>query len=129
MGNKFASAKNSIAICDRCGFQYKLKQLRSLTIKTRSTNILVCSDCWEPDHPQLLLGMYPVSDPQGVRNPRADTSYLQGGLTTNGGPSGGSRVIQWGWKPVGLNNPLKLAGLTSTLQAVGQAGKVTVTIS
>jgi hypothetical protein len=28
MGNRFASAKNSIAQCDRCGFRFKLTELR-----------------------------------------------------------------------------------------------------
>jgi len=35
MGNRFSSAKNSIAECDRCGFRYKLKELKKLTIKTK----------------------------------------------------------------------------------------------
>jgi hypothetical protein len=49
-----------------------------LTIKTKSVNILVCPECWEADHPQLKLGMYPVNDPQAVRNPRSDvTSFPQ----------------------------------------------------
>ena len=29
MGNRFASGKFSIAECDRCGQQYKLKQLKT----------------------------------------------------------------------------------------------------
>jgi hypothetical protein len=72
MPNRFSSAKFSIAQCDRCGFRTKLKDLRSLTIKTKQVNILVCSECWEQDHPQLQLGMYPVNDPQAVMNPRSD---------------------------------------------------------
>jgi hypothetical protein len=64
MSNKFASGKNAIAECDICGFRYKLKQLRALTIKTKVTNILACPECWNVDHPQLQLGMYPVEDPQ-----------------------------------------------------------------
>ena len=81
MGNKFASGKNSIAECDRCGFRFKLKQLKGLVIKTKNVNILVCPECWEPDQPQLQLGMYPVDDPQAIRNPRPDKSYYQSGLS------------------------------------------------
>jgi len=78
MPNRFSSGKFSIAQCDRCGFRFKLQKLKSLTIKTKSVNILVCPECWEADHPQLKLGMFPVSDPQAVRNPRSDvTSYPQ----------------------------------------------------
>ena len=101
MPNRFASGKKAIAECDRCGFRYKLKQLRSLVVKTKNVNILVCPTCWEPDQPQLQLGMYPVDDPQALRNPRPDTSYVQSGLNDDGNPSGGSRIIQWGWAPIG----------------------------
>lgn len=96
MPNRFSSGKHSIAACDRCGFRFKLKQLKKLTIKTKQVNIMVCPECYEPDHPQLKLGMFPVDDPQAVRNPRPDTSYVVAGNDT-----GGSRVIQWGWNPVG----------------------------
>jgi hypothetical protein len=142
MPNRFASGKWAISQCDRCGFRYKLKQLRRLVIKTKNVNILVCPSCWEPDQPQLQLGMYPVDDPQALRNPRPDTTYFQAGLTglrvetqgevpndnvlDSGTPSGGSRVIQWGWNPVGLNNPLGLSGLPNTLLGSGQVGTVTV---
>jgi len=142
MPNRFASGKWAISQCDRCGFRYKLKQLRRLVIKTKNVNILVCPSCWEPDQPQLQLGMYPVDDPQALRNPRPDTTYWQGGLTgvreeihgevpndsvlASGTPSGGSRIIQWGWNPVGLNNPLGLSGLVNVLIATGSVGTVTV---
>lgn len=142
MPNRYASGKWAISQCDRCGFRYKLKQLRRLVIKTKNVNILVCPSCWEPDQPQLQLGMYPVDDPQAIRNPRPDTTYYQAGLTglqeetqgevpndnvlAFGGPSGGSRVIQWGWNPVGLNNPLGLSGLPNTLIGTGEVGTVTV---
>ena len=81
MPNRYASGKWAIACCDYCGFQYKLKELRSLVIKTKNVNILVCQTCWEPDQPQLQIGMYPIDDPQALRNPRPDTTYTQGGLT------------------------------------------------
>jgi hypothetical protein len=142
MPNRFASGKYAIAECDRCGFRYKLKELKQLVIKTKNVNLLVCPTCWEPDQPQLQLGMYPVDDPQALRNPRRDNSYIQAGLTglqiltvdppttdevdAFGTPSGGSRVIQWGWNPVGLYNPLQLSGLVDNLQAQGQIGTVTV---
>ncbi len=101
MGNRFASGKNSIAMCDRCGFQYKLTALKKEIQKTKIYNLLVCPQCWDPDQPQLQLGMYPVDDPQAVRNPRTDSTYVTAGVNTAGSPTGGSRDIQWGWNPVG----------------------------
>lgn len=126
MSSRFASGKWAISECDRCGFRYKLKELRPLTIKTKNTNILVCSTCWEPDQPQLQLGMYPVYDPQALRNPRPDNSYYQSGLNVNDNPSEGSRQIYWGWNPVGLSDPLGLSGLVNTLIANGSVGTVTI---
>lgn len=126
MANRFASGKNSIAECDRCGFRYKLKQLKELVIKTKNINMLVCPTCWEPDQPQLQLGMYPVDDPQAIRNPRPDRSYVQSGLLPDGNPAEGSRIIQWGWAPVGLANDLDLPNIENNLVAVGQLGTVTV---
>ena len=101
MGNRFSSGKNSIAECDRCGFRFKLTNLRREVVKTKNYELLVCGPCWDPDHPQLQLGMYPVDDPQGVRNPRPDRSYIASGLLDNGLQGEGSRNIQWGWNPVG----------------------------
>jgi hypothetical protein len=101
MGNRFASGKNSIAMCDRCGFRFKLTVLRKEIIKTKTYDLLVCNACWDPDQPQLQLGMYPVDDPQAVRNPRRDTTYVTAGVNTSGNLTGGSRDIQWGWNPVG----------------------------
>lgn len=134
MGNRFSSARHSIAECDRCGFRYKLKDLKKLIIKTKQVTIKVCQTCWEPDQPQLQLGMYPVDDPQAVREPRPDTSYRQSGytglqLTTNtdfGDPSGGSRVFQWGWGPVGGARANDV-GLTPNALSVSCAtGSVTI---
>ena len=139
MPSKFSSGKFAIAQCDRCGWRYKLSQLKRLVIKTKNVNILVCRECWESDQPQLQLGMYPVNDPQAVRDPRPDSnSYYQSGLSglqlTNqtgpsiedtGVPMGGSRVIYWGWDPVGYNDPFNLE--INTLVAQAQVGTVTVT--
>jgi len=114
MPNKYSSGKFSIAECDRCGQRYKLKELKKLVVKQQIKNIKVCPSCWDPDQPQLSLGLYPVDDPQAVRNPRPDISYTvsgTSGLQLNGSndntlqgvgyPEGGSRIFQWGWNPVG----------------------------
>ena len=101
MPNRFASGPRAIAMCDICGFQFKLKELKTQIVKTKPVNDRVCKECWSPDHPQLQLGMYPVDDPQALRNPRNDTTYVTAGVNTAGNLTGGSRDIQWGWSPVG----------------------------
>jgi len=135
MGSKYSSGKNSIAECDRCGFRYMLKELRKLTIKTKLVSIKVCKNCWEPDQPQLSLGLYPVNDPQAVREPRPDISYKQAGytglqLTNNtdfGDPSGGSRVFQWGWAPVGGASSNDVGLTPNALAPISVVGSVTIT--
>jgi hypothetical protein len=143
MPTKYASAKNSIAQCDRCGFRYKLKELKRLVIKTKNVNILVCHECWEPDQPQLQLGMYPVNDPQAVRNPRPDSpSYYQSGLnglqtdettgtstSQTGVPLMGSRIIQWGWNPVGGASYFDAPLTPNDLVGTSVLGDVTISIS
>ena len=91
MGNRFASGKYAIAQCDRCDQRFKLSLLRREVIKTKNYELLVCPECWDPDHPQLQFGMYPVDDPQGLRNPRPDRSYRLSGtsglqIQPGGGP-------------------------------------------
>ena len=127
MGNRFASGKHSIAECDRCGQRYKLKQLKFEVIKTKLYQLKVCPECWDPDQPQLQLGMFPVDDPQAVRQPRPDITYDTSGLDANGFPAGGSRDIQWGWNPVG-GTSLTDVGLTPNyLVATTSVGTVTIT--
>ena len=113
MGNRFASGKYAIAQCDRCDQRFKLKVLKREIIKTKNYDLLVCPACWDPDQPQLQLGMFPVDDPQALRNPRPDRSYVLSGTSglqivpTGNGELGtgtveaGSRIFQWGWNPVG----------------------------
>jgi len=141
MPSKYASGKNAISQCDRCNFRFKLSQLRRLVIKTKNVNILVCQECWEPDQPQLSLGLYPVNDPQAIRNPRPDSpSYYQSGLnglqtiiqtgpatSETGVPMGGSRIIQWGWQPVGGASFFDAALTPNYLVATGVVASVTVT--
>jgi hypothetical protein len=129
MANKFSSGKHSIAMCDRCGAQFKLSELKKEVKKTKIYNLLVCNSCWDPDQPQLQLGMYPVEDPQAVRNPRRDTTYVTSGPMTDGYLSGGSRDIQWGWNPVGGARSFDTALTPNYLVLVANVGTVTVSIS
>lgn len=138
-GPKYASGKRAIAECDRCGQRYMLKELRKLVIKTKLTSIKVCPECWEPDQPQLQLGMYPVYDPQALREPRPDVSYYQSGnnglqivetgstsVNASGDPEGGSRVFQWGWNPVGGSRGFDGALTPNNLALAVQLGTVTI---
>ena len=119
MGNKFASAKRAVAMCDRCGQRYKLKKLKSEVVKGRETNLKVCPECYDPDHPQNKLGEVLVKDPQAVRNPRPDRSLGISGSTS-------SRLTQYGYNPVGGGDNILIP---NTLVGNNKIGTVTVTIS
>jgi len=113
--------------------------LKTEIIKTKKYDLLVCPECWDPDHPQLQLGMWPVDDPQALRNPRPDRSYVLSGTSglqivpTGSGPlgtgtvEGGSRIFQWGWNPVG-GSRANDDGLTpNSLVLAVELGTVSVT--
>jgi hypothetical protein len=118
-----------------------LKQLKTQILKTKPYKIKVCPTCWDPDQPQLSLGLYPVNDPQAVREPRPDVSYYQSGSSglqinlTGEGPDGfgspelGSRIFQWGWNPVGGARQFDSVLTPNDLIASGQLGTVTVDIT
>lgn len=44
----FAAGKYALAICDRCGQQYKFHEL-----KKEWNGLMTCLECYEPKHPQL----------------------------------------------------------------------------
>jgi len=126
MGNRYASGKNAIAMCDRCGQRFRLTELKTEIIKTKRYNLLVCKQCWDPDQPQLQLGMYPVDDPQALRNPRPDSTYVVAGTGSDGYLTGGSRIFQWGWNPVGGSKFFDAALTPNNLVLSVQLGTVTV---
>ena len=129
MANRFASGKYAIAQCDRCDARFKLKQLKREIIKTKNYELLVCPECFDPDQPQLMLGTFPVDDPQALRNPRRDTTYVTSGIGPDGFNGGGSRDIQWGWAPVGGSSFFDSALTPNSLVAQGFVGTVQVSVT
>ena len=63
----YASAKFAVGLCDRCGFKYKL-----LELKKEWNGLKVCSECYEPKHKQLEPFTH-VSDPEAIYDPRPNT--------------------------------------------------------
>lgn len=137
MPNRFASGHKAIAVCDRCGRGVRLRDLKYEVVKTKLYKIKVCPECWDPDHPQLQLGMYPVEDPQALREPRRDSTYVTAGTnglqllpnSTGGFPTGGSRDIQWGWSPVGGASFFDTGLTPNNLVATTYVGTVTINLT
>jgi hypothetical protein len=105
MAHKYASGQKAIAICDICGFQYRLRELKQLIRKNNKTNLKACPECWNPDQPQNRLGEFPVDDPQAIRDPRPDFAEL---------PASRAHI-----QPANANN----------MSAFGQIGEVTISIT
>jgi len=74
MTQPYARGKRAFGFCDRCGFRYDLGELKLEIVKGVPKNLRVCSSCFDPDHPQLWVGTFPVNDPQALKNPRPDTA-------------------------------------------------------
>ena len=130
MANRFANGAKAWGVCDRCGFRFDLKKLKNEVVKTKQTQIRSCPQCWSPDHPQLQLGMYEISDPQAIRDPRPETNtWYSSGVTATGSFGEGSRVIEWGWNPVGGSRGFDAALTPNALAPQGLVGTVTVVVS
>jgi hypothetical protein len=109
MASGFASGKFAIAICDRCGQMYKLNDL----IK-EWTGFKVCSECYEPKHPQLEPKRN-IGDAIAVKEPRPSARENMDV------PAGGPGNTAWdsiGMQPAPLAAPCTGAGLVGTVRIV-----------
>ena len=68
----YALGKFAKAICDRCGFEYKLHELRE-----EWNNLKTCPDCFEPKAPQIDPRPV-VSDPEALYKPRPNNDLEVG---------------------------------------------------
>tara|TARA_B110000003_G_C16214278_1_gene364705 strand:+ start:53 stop:367 length:315 start_codon:yes stop_codon:yes gene_type:complete len=68
----YALGKKALGDCDRCGFTYKLNDLKYEIEDGIRNGLRVCDDCLDIDHPQLKIGEVDTSDNQSLYNPRPD---------------------------------------------------------
>ena len=62
----YAAGKYAIALCDQCGQRFKLNLL-----KKEWTGFKVCTECYEPKHPQLEPKRN-INEPQALLEPRPE---------------------------------------------------------
>ena len=120
----FAVGKFSYGICDRCGFRYKYLQL-----KMEWTGFKVCSECYEPKHPQLTPP-YHITDPQALRQARPEVPLPQSqlGLVRTTGPSNTTDSgVDVGGQPLYLVDPVGTN--FESVSATGQIGTIEVVIT
>ena len=68
----YAAAKKALGDCDRCGFTYKLNNLKYEIQDSIRNGLRVCTQCFDKDHPQYKLGELNITDNQALFNPRVD---------------------------------------------------------
>ena len=68
----YALGKKALGDCDRCGFTYKLNDLKYEIEDGIRNGLRVCDDCLDIDHPQLKIGEVNTSDNQSLYNPSPD---------------------------------------------------------
>jgi hypothetical protein len=111
----YANGKKALGICDRCGFTYKLKELRYEIQNKTNTGLKVCEECFDPDHPQYDINVVSTLDVQSLYEPRVDTGEAD------------SRILG-SFNPVGGGNP-QLGSTTIGLDITGEIGTVKVSIT
>ena len=111
----YARASRALGDCDRCGFTYKLNELRYQIEDSKRNGLRVCKECFDEDQPQLKLGELNIVDPQSLYDPRTDR-----------GKAVSTRYFAW--DPIGGGN-VKFGSSTMGLKMEGKIGKLTVSTS
>ncbi len=117
----YASGKYAKAICDRCGFSYPY-----LSMLTEWDHTRVCSECYEPKHPQLDP-VHPPVDAEALWQPRPDVSLPQAqlGRITTRNPSD-SVISQKGTNMMRFRDDPNIGSVFSGEQGKTALGDVTV---
>ena len=100
----YAVGKKALGICDRCGFTYKLKELKYEVQDEKRTGSRICPNCFDPDQPQYQVGRLNTADNISLYNPRPDSN--EKGFAT-----------YYGFNPVN----------STGIVLKGELGKVTIT--
>ena len=108
----YAGAKKALGEGDRCGFTYKLNELRYEVQDKVRNGLRVCRDCFDEDHPQLRIGDVDASDVQSLFDARVDKGEEESTSYFSFNPIGG-----------GLN---VFGSSTMGLKMTGDVGKLTV---
>lgn len=72
----YAKSTKALGICDRCGFTYKLAELKYEVQDEIKNGLRVCYDCFDPDQPQFQVGKLNITDPMSLFNPRPDSGEI-----------------------------------------------------
>lgn len=76
----FARGRNALAICRRCGINVPNSDQR----RDGQNKNIVCSDCWDPKHPQEYMPR-DIYDATALRNPSPDPDINKDSYTLERG--------------------------------------------
>tara|TARA_R100000781_G_scaffold26147_3_gene19217 strand:- start:1695 stop:2036 length:342 start_codon:yes stop_codon:yes gene_type:complete len=111
----YATGKFAKALCDRCGFEYKL-----LDLKEEWNGLKTCRSCYEPKHPQLEP-LTATADPEALYKPRPNNDHEVG--------EGFVVVVNNDITRYNTMNPATLGTNFSVSEMTGGLGTVTIQIS
>tara|TARA_R100000935_G_scaffold18029_1_gene34879 strand:+ start:2424 stop:2762 length:339 start_codon:yes stop_codon:yes gene_type:complete len=111
----YAIGSKALGICDRCGFTYKLKELKYEVQNKTNTGLKVCYECFDPDQPQYNINSVTTLDVQSLYDPRVDTGEAD------------SRRLG-SFNPVGGGNT-QVGSVTLGLDITGEIGTIKVSIT
>ena len=62
--------RRTLGVCDRCGLEHKLRDLKHEVYARKRNGLRVCSDCFDGDHPRNIPYEGRYDDPAPVTDPR-----------------------------------------------------------
>ena len=133
----YASGKFAYALCDRCGFRYKYKDLRK-----EWNGAKTCRSCYEEKHPQLETTRN-VIDPEALyeARPNTDREVGNGRVSTNNDLVGrtfvgfktdvslGTLTVSETGTGTGTSQTLSSQYATSSLGSVSVTGNIGINVS
>jgi hypothetical protein len=102
----YTSGKFGLALCDQCGQQFKLNQL-----KKEWTGFKVCDECYEPKHPQLEPKRT-LNEPQALLEPRPEGRL---GVNVYVGDTGDTSFASIGMQPMAPARNLVAGAMLGTV--------------
>lgn len=102
----YTSGKFGLALCDQCGQQFKLNEL-----KKEWTGFKVCDECYQPKHPQLEPKRS-LNEPQALLEPRPEARL---GVDVYVGDTADTSFASIGMQPMSLAKPLVAGAMLGTI--------------
>lgn len=102
----YTSGKFGLALCDQCGQQFKLNQL-----KKEWTGFKLCDECYQPKHPQLEPKRT-IKESMALLEPRPEARL---GVNIYVGDTADTSFASIGMQPMAPAKPLVVGAVLGTI--------------